>query len=177
MFLRTHKSRDSHYCSLSAESKTEDLWRKETIWGRVYWGEDARGKPESIQSWLEQKAWRLRRDERQKGKEGDAGKKGRYETVLIPTKSKNNIKRNHSSVNGSIASKKYSQNMLIGTSLVVWWLRLHLLMQEAQVQPLVGELRSHVLCGQKIKTWNRSNIVTYIINTFKMVHIQKKKNV
>ena len=80
------------------------------------------------------------------------GRKGDYETVLIPTKSKNNVKRNHSSVNDSIVSKTYSQNMLIGTSLVVWWLRLHLPMPEAQVQPLVGELRSHMLCGQKIKT-------------------------
>ena len=34
----------------------------------------------------------------------------------------------------------------VGTSLVVQWLRIHLAMQETQVQSLVQELRSHVLC-------------------------------
>ena len=85
-----------------------------------------------------------------KGRREMQGRKGDNETVLIPTKSKNNVRRRyHSSVNGSIVSKTYSQNMLIGTSLVVWWLRLHLPMQEVQVQPLVGELRSHMLVWPK----------------------------
>ena len=39
-----------------------------------------------------------------------------------------------------------------GTSLVVQWLRLHLPMQGVWVQSLVGELRSHMLLGQKTKT-------------------------
>ena len=34
-----------------------------------------------------------------------------------------------------------------GISLVVQWLRIHLPMQEMQVQALVAELRSHVLQG------------------------------
>ena len=44
--------------------------------------------PESIQSWLEQKARRLRRDERQEGKEGDAGKKGRLRDSINSNKVK-----------------------------------------------------------------------------------------
>ena len=32
-----------------------------------------------------------------------------------------------------------------GTSVVVWWLRLHLPMQGVQVQSLVMEQRSHIL--------------------------------
>ena len=43
------------------------------------------------------------------------------------------------------------------------------------VQILVRELRFHIHCGQKSKTWNRSTIVTNSIKTFKMVHIKKKK--
>ena len=39
-----------------------------------------------------------------------------------------------------------------GTSLEVQGLRLHLLMQRVQVQSLVGELSSHMACGQKTKT-------------------------
>ena len=38
------------------------------------------------------------------------------------------------------------------TSLVVQWLRFHLPMQAVQVQALAGELRSHMLSGQKTKT-------------------------
>ena len=38
-----------------------------------------------------------------------------------------------------------------GTSLVVQWLRLHLPMQGAWVQSLVGELRSHMLSGTSKK--------------------------
>ena len=39
-----------------------------------------------------------------------------------------------------------------GTSLVVQWLRLRLPLQGLQVQSLVGKLRSHMLCSQKIRT-------------------------
>ena len=49
---------------------------------------------------------------------------------------------------------KWSQaikNNVEGTSLVIQWLRLHLPMQEVWVQPLVGELGSHIPHGQKKK--------------------------
>ena len=36
-----------------------------------------------------------------------------------------------------------------------------------QAQPLVRELRSHMPCSQKNKTWNRSNIVTSSVKTLK----------
>ena len=39
----------------------------------------------------------------------------------------------------------------LGTSLVVQWLRLHTT-QGVWVRSLVGELRSHMACGQKTKT-------------------------
>lgn len=43
-----------------------------------------------------------------------------------------------------------NQERCLGTSLVLQWLRLHLLMQGVQFLPLVGELRSHMpTCGQK----------------------------
>ena len=43
------------------------------------------------------------------------------------------------------------RNLFMGTSLVVQWSRSMLPMQGAWVRSLVGELRSHVLCGQKFK--------------------------
>ena len=49
-----------------------------------------------------------------------------------------------------------------------------LLMKRAWVLSLVGELRSHMPCGGKTKTKNRSNIVTNSTKTLKMVHIEKK---
>ena len=49
---------------------------------------------------------------------------------------------------------------ILGTSLVVQWLKLHLLMHGVLVQSLVGDLRSHMPRGQKTKTLNRSNIFT-----------------
>ena len=58
---------------------------------------------------------------------------------------------------------------------MVQWLRLHLPVQGIQVQSLVRELRSHMPCGQKIKTYNRSNVVTHSIKTLKMVHIKEEK--
>ena len=61
----------------------------------------------------------------------------------------------------------------LGTSLVVQELRLHLPLQGMHVQSLVRELGSHMACGQKTKTENRSNVVTNPINTLNMVHIKK----
>ena len=46
-------------------------------------------------------------------------------------------------------------------------------MQGVRVRSLVGELRSRILWGQKVKTQSRSNIVTSSIKTLKMVHIKK----
>ena len=48
-------------------------------------------------------------------------------------------------------------------------------MQGLWVRSLVEELRSHMLLGQKTKTWDRKNIITNSIKTLKMVHIKKKK--
>ena len=42
-------------------------------------------------------------------------------------------------------------------------------------QSLVWKLRFHLPCGQKMKTWSRSNIVTNSIKTFKMVQKKKKQ--
>ena len=42
-------------------------------------------------------------------------------------------------------------------------------------QSLVWKLRFHLPCGQKMKTWSRSNIVTNSIKTFKMVKKKKKQ--
>ena len=53
------------------------------------------------------------------------------------------------------------------TSLVVQWLRLHLIVQEVRVRSAVGELRSYMPQGQKIKTRNRSNIAKSV-KTLKM---------
>ena len=57
---------------------------------------------------------------------------------------------------------------MMGTPLAVQWLRLCLPMQGVRVRSLIGELRSHRPRVQ------RSNIVTYSIETSKMVHIKKK---
>ena len=49
-----------------------------------------------------------------------------------------------------------------GTSVVVWWLRLHLPMQGVQVQSLVMEQRSHILCmacSQKVGGKKRKEIL------------------
>ena len=48
---------------------------------------------------------------------------------------------------------KYS----VGTSLVVQWLRIHLAIQETQVQSLIQEQRSHVL-------WNNSVYVPQLLS-------------
>ena len=47
-------------------------------------------------------------------------------------------------------------------------------MQGVHVQSLVGELRSYMPHGQKLKTWNKSNVATNSIATLKKVHIIKK---
>ena len=65
---------------------------------------------------------------------------------------------------------KHHQNHSLGTSLVVQWLRLHLPMQNLQAGSLVWELRSHMPLNQKIKTQDRSHIVTNSIKTLKMVY-------
>ena len=57
--------------------------------------------------------------------------------------------------------------------MAVQWLKLCLPMQELQVQSLGEELRSHVPLCQKVKTENRSSIVTNSIKTLKMAHIKK----
>ena len=59
---------------------------------------------------------------------------------------------------------------------MVQWLRLCLPMQGVRVQPLVGELRSHIPYDPKTKMQNRSNIVTNSIKTLKMVHIKTNKH-
>ena len=60
-----------------------------------------------------------------------------------------------------------------GTSLVIQWLRLCLLMQGVHVWSLVGQVRSPHTSATKPKTWNRSNIVTNLIQNLKMAHLQK----
>ena len=70
------------------------------------------------------------------------------------------------------------KNAHYGPSLGIQWLRLHLPMQEVQVQSLVRKLRSYMPHGQKTRTWpenNRNNIVTHSIKTLGMVHIKRKK--
>ena len=59
--------------------------------------------------------------------------------------------------------------------LVIQRLRPHLPVRgrEGAGSILVRGLRSHVPCGQKSKTWNRSIMVTNSIKTLKMVHIPK----
>ena len=123
MFLRTSKSRDGHYRSHSAEYKTEDLWRKETVWGWVYWGKSARGKlsGRSREHPVLTEAKGPKTPEEMKDRKGGRerqGRKGDYETVLILTKPNNNIKRRCSSVNGSILSKASVKTCLLGPS---WW--------------------------------------------------------
>ncbi|CAM9794401.1 unnamed protein product [Rangifer tarandus platyrhynchus] len=58
------------------------------------------------------------------------------------------------------------QKTYIRTSLMVQWLRLPLPMQWIHIPPLVREPRSHMPCGQKPKTSNRSNMVTNSIKTW-----------
>ena len=47
-------------------------------------------------------------------------------------------------------------------------------MKRVGVQSLLRELRPHMPCGQKAKTYDRSNTVTNSTKTLKMVHIKKK---
>ena len=62
----------------------------------------------------------------------------------------------------------------LGVSLVGQWLRPCLPMQGVQVQPLVGELRSHMPFGQKPKH-KTSNTVANSIKSVKMAHIKSLK--
>ena len=76
--------------------------------------------------------------------------------VCIP---RSEIAGSYGSSISSCLTEKYTQrkacvlyvnkNLLWGNSLMVQWLRLHLLMQEVQVQSLVRELRFHISCSQK----------------------------
>ena len=54
-----------------------------------------------------------------------------------------------------------------GTSLEVQGLRLHLLMQRVQVQSLVGELSSHMACGQKNQNINWKQYCNKFNKSFK----------
>ena len=58
---------------------------------------------------------------------------------------------------------------------MVQCLRLRLPTQGTRVQYLAGELRSHMLQGQKTKTQNRSNIVTNSTKTLKKNDPHSKK--
>ena len=69
-----------------------------------------------------------------------------------------------------------TEDIQMGTSLAVQWLRLCLPMQGVQVRSLLQKLRSHMPRGQKNKTKNRSSTVTSSIKTLKVVHIQKKRH-
>ena len=64
---------------------------------------------------------------------------------------------------------------MLGTSLAVQQLRLHLSMQGVRVPSMVGELRATCLMAKKTKH-KTNNIVAKLIMTLKMVHIQKKKS-
>ena len=64
----------------------------------------------------------------------------------------------------SLGAKNKIKNVVQGTSLVVQWLKVHL---------LIKGLWFHVSCGRKTKTPNRSNILPNSIKTLKMVHIKK----
>ena len=44
-------------------------------------------------------------------------------------------------------AQEFESIFILGTSLVIQWLRIRLPMQGMQVQSLVGELRSHMLQG------------------------------
>ena len=59
-----------------------------------------------------------------------------------------------------------------GTSLEVQWVRFFFPIQGVWDPFLVGELNSHLPLGQKIKTPNRSSIVTNSINTLNGPHLK-----
>ena len=64
---------------------------------------------------------------------------------------------------------------LPGTSLEACWSRLHIPAQGLWVPSLVGGLRSHCFRAKNPRH-KTSNIVTNSINTLKVVHLKKKKN-
>ena len=57
---------------------------------------------------------------------------------------------------------------------MVQWLRLHLPMKGVWIWPPFGELESHMPCGQKTKTRNRSSIVT---NSMTLENAPHQKNI
>ena len=82
----------------------------------------------------------------------------------------------HSTCSGNIGGSNYFlKKVLVGTSLVVQWLRVRLPTQGMKVPSLVGEPRSHMPQNQKNKNMkNRSSIVADSIKTLQMAHIIKK---
>ena len=75
-----------------------------------------------------------------------------------------------SSDTNGILPKENHLKWCMGISLVVQWLRRHLLMQGGQVPSLVGDLRSHIPHGRKKK--KRKQYCNKSIKTFKIVHIE-----
>ena len=68
----------------------------------------------------------------------------------------------------------FTYKCVLGTSLVVQWLRLRLLMQGVRVRSLVGELRSHMPCSQKNQNIKQKQYCHKFNKDFKkMVHIKK----
>ena len=69
----------------------------------------------------------------------------------------------------------YNIKITLGNSLVVQWLRNLLSNTDAAVQPLVRELRSHMLQGQKKQNIKQKQYAKDSTKTLKMAHIKKKK--
>ena len=82
----------------------------------------------------------------------------------------------HSTCSGNIGGiNHFLKKVLVGTSLVVQWLRVCLPTQGMKVPSLVGEPRSHMPHNQKTKNMkNRSSIVADSVKTLQMAHIIKK---
>ena len=82
----------------------------------------------------------------------------------------------HSTCSGNIGGINYFlKKVLVGTSLVVQWLGVHLPKQGMKVPSLVREPRSHMPHNQKAKNMkNRSSIVADSVKTLQMAHIIKK---
>ena len=68
--------------------------------------------------------------------------------------------------NKDLAFKK----SILGTSLVVRWLKLCLPMQGVWIWYVIRGLRFHMSCSHKTKRENRNNTVTHSIKTFKKEH-------
>ena len=70
---------------------------------------------------------------------------------------------------------KMLKKKLLGTSLVVQWLRLCLPPQGVQVQYLVRELNSYMPHSQENQNIKQKQYCNRLIKTLEMVHIKKKK--